>query len=66
LETIAKAMTTFAFFLMPRSSTLLKKWVLEKRRLEESAWEPSTLEAGVEGSAVDEVECASYLKSLLL
>jgi hypothetical protein len=47
LETMAKAMTPFVFFPMPRSSTLrslVKKSVLEKRRLEERAWEPSTLE----------------------
>ena len=39
--------TPFAFFPIPRSSTLrssLNKSVLEKRQLEERAWEPSTLE----------------------
>jgi hypothetical protein len=47
LEATAKEMTPSAFSPMPRSSTLrcwLETSVLEKRRLEERVWEPSTLE----------------------
>jgi hypothetical protein len=68
LETMAKAMTPFTFFPMPRSSnlrSLLKKSVLEKRRLEERASEPSKLEVS-KATQWMRSEWASCLKCLLL